>query len=46
MEALGTFGGGVAHDLNNVLGAVVGYSELLLYDSSESSSAKSKATEF
>ena len=45
MEALGTLAGGVAHDLNNVLGAVVGYSELLLYDSSESSSAKSKATE-
>lgn len=30
MEALGTMAGGVAHDLNNVLGIVVGYSELLL----------------
>lgn len=29
MEALGTLAGGVAHDLNNVLGGVVGYSELL-----------------
>ena len=45
MEALGTLAGGVAHDLNNVLGVVVGYSELLLYDLASSSSAKSKATE-
>lgn len=35
MEALGTMAGGVAHDLNNVLGIVVGYSELLLYDLEE-----------
>ena len=32
MEALGTLAGGVAHDLNNVLGGLVGYSELLLID--------------
>jgi len=30
MESLGTLAGGVAHDLNNVLGVLVGYSELLL----------------
>lgn len=29
MEALGTLAGGVAHDLNNVLGVLMGYSELL-----------------
>ncbi|MEN6620887.1 MAG: PAS domain S-box protein [Smithella sp.] len=29
MEALGTLAGGVAHDLNNVLGVLVGYTELM-----------------
>ncbi|MDD5167338.1 MAG: PAS domain-containing protein [Syntrophales bacterium] len=37
MEALGTLAGGVAHDLNNVLGVVVGYAELLLSATDESS---------
>ncbi len=30
MESLGILAGGVAHDLNNLLGPVVGYSELIL----------------
>ena len=30
MEALGIMAGGVAHDLNNVLGGIVGYPDLLL----------------
>ena len=32
MEALGTLAGGVAHDLNNILGGIVGYPDLLLMD--------------
>jgi PAS domain S-box-containing protein len=35
MEALGALAGGVAHDLNNVLGVLVGYSELLLLEVKE-----------
>jgi PAS domain S-box-containing protein len=45
MEALGTLAGGVAHDLNNVLGVVVGYSELLLNNLGEPGSAMSHANE-
>ncbi len=37
MESLGTLAGGVAHDLNNVLGVLVGYSELLKEKIPESS---------
>ena len=37
MESLGTMAGGVAHDLNNVLGVLVGYSELLLMEIAEDS---------
>jgi two-component system cell cycle sensor histidine kinase/response regulator CckA len=32
MEAIGTLAGGVAHDLNNILSAMLGYPELLLLD--------------
>lgn len=30
MEAIGLLAGGIAHDFNNVLGAILGYTELLL----------------
>ncbi len=43
MEALGLLSGGVAHDLNNVLGVMVGYSELLLNRIEATSPAKSYA---
>ena len=36
MEAIGTLAGGVAHDLNNILGGIVGYPELLLMQLSQS----------
>ena len=41
MEALGILAGGVAHDLNNVLGVIVGYAELLASEMEESNSWRS-----
>lgn len=35
MEAIGTLAAGVAHDLNNILGGIVGYPELLTMDMAE-----------
>ncbi len=37
MEAVGTMAGGIAHEFNNVLTAIIGYSELLLADSTPGS---------
>jgi PAS domain S-box-containing protein len=43
MEALGLLSGGVAHDLNNILGVVLGYSELLVGRIKEASPVKTYA---
>jgi two-component system cell cycle sensor histidine kinase/response regulator CckA len=40
MESLGMLAGGVAHDLNNVLGILIGYSELIAEEIDESSSIR------
>ncbi len=37
MEAIGTLAGGIAHDFNNILSAVIGYTELALFDAVEGS---------
>lgn len=31
MEAIGTLAGGIAHDFNNILGAILGYADLILH---------------
>jgi PAS domain S-box-containing protein len=32
MEAIGTLAGGIAHDFNNILSAIIGFTEIALYD--------------
>ena len=46
MEALGQLAGGVAHDLNNVLGILSGYSELLLLEIPEGHRSRSTLKRF
>jgi len=41
MEALGQLAGGVAHDLNNVLGVLTGYAELLMAEIPEGQRSRS-----
>ena len=35
MEAIGTLAGGIAHDFNNILAAIIGYAELLRFETEE-----------
>jgi len=39
MEAIGTLAGGIAHDFNNILGAILGYAELIRDDCPAGSNA-------
>ena len=45
LEAVGTLAGGVAHDMNNILGILVGYSELLCAELPEGSPLRDYALE-
>jgi signal transduction histidine kinase/CheY-like chemotaxis protein len=42
MEAIGTLAGGIAHDFNNILSAIMGFTELSLYEAGEGSKIKSR----
>ncbi len=42
MEAIGTLAGGIAHDFNNILSAIMGFTELSLYEVDEGSKIKSR----
>jgi PAS domain S-box-containing protein len=42
MEAIGTLAGGVAHDLNNILGAVIGYPQIMLLEMPDDSPLRPK----
>lgn len=43
LESLGKLAGGVAHDLNNMLGPIVGYSEMLMNELPEKSKSAARA---
>ena len=40
MEAVGTLAGGIAHDFNNILGALIGYLDMVLEDTPEDAATR------
>jgi two-component system, cell cycle sensor histidine kinase and response regulator CckA len=44
MESIGTLAGGISHDFNNSLQAIIGYSQILLMDKDETNPDYSKLT--
>lgn len=45
MEAIGALAGGITHDFNNILAAIIGYTELAMLDVPEGSKAKQSLKE-
>ena len=45
MEAVGHLAGGIAHEFNNYLGIILGYSDLLAQDEAENEAVRNVATE-
>ena len=45
MEAIGTLAGGIAHDFNNILQAIIGYTEITLFQINGQSKAKESLNE-
>jgi PAS domain S-box-containing protein len=41
-EAIGTLAGGIAHDFNNILGGIIGFAQLALYNKDSSVNYKAK----
>ncbi|MFH1985116.1 MAG: PAS domain S-box protein [Pseudomonadota bacterium] len=42
MQAVGTLAGGIAHDFNNILAAIMGYTEISLYDLPEEAPSRGR----
>ena len=40
MEAIGTLAGGIAHDFNNILSAIIGYTELAMFEAEKGTISK------